>query len=114
MIGRLATACLLFVLPKGFTEAQDTASDDGGFCATTPPDLLAALDGRCSLRQGAGAGRGGSTQGQIVIPLPPRPPVTMTLALKLDTPSSGRGIIAFKGKMNGATFTGSAPEEMSR
>lgn len=114
MIGRLATACLLFVLPAGFAEAQDTASDDGGFCATMPPDLLAALDGRRSLRQGAGAGRRGPAQGQIVIPPPPRPPVTMTPALKVDPPSSGRGIIAFKGKMNGAAFTGSAPVEMRR
>lgn len=74
MIGRLATAFILLVVPAGYVAAQDTPSSGGGFCATAPQDLLSALDGSWSLTQGRGIAIGGPP-----IPLPAHPPVEMGL-----------------------------------
>jgi hypothetical protein len=74
MTKRLAIVCVVLVLAAGFVAAQDAPTGGEGFCATAPPELLAALDGSWSLEQGPGLAVGGWP-----IPLPAHPPVAMRL-----------------------------------
>lgn len=66
-------ATLLVLASSGFAAPRDNAATDGddGFCTMAPSELLAALDGTWSLKQGAGAALGESNRGVAGVPLPP-------------------------------------------
>jgi hypothetical protein len=90
MIGRLATALILFGVPAGYVAAQDAPAGGDGFCATAPQELLVALDGGWSLRQGPGIVIGGPR-----IPLPAHPPVAVSLQYNSE---GGYAILSAQGQ----------------
>lgn len=90
MTERVGVACLVLMLAASFAVAQDTTSENGGFCATAPQELLVALDGSWSMTQGPGV-----AVGAFPIPLPGHPPVAMRLEYD---PEGGFAILSGQGQ----------------
>lgn len=73
MKNRLAKAVACAVAFAVAAWASPSQAQAGDFCATAPADLLVALDGGWSLRQGPGVANAAG----MSIPLPPHPPVAV-------------------------------------
>jgi len=85
-------AATAFALHAGLSFAQ-TSGDAADLCATSPAELLAALDGTWTLNQGPGWAAAGG--GAIGTPLPAHPPQQIQIALD---PNLGLPVLSAQGQ----------------
>lgn len=85
MIRLLCTMCLIVMAAQQYARAESGGDDT--FCASAPIEMIKAIEGNWTLKQGAGYGAGGV----LPFPLPAQPPQSVWIEV-----DAGKGIAYLK------------------